>query len=114
MEKVDVNLKKARGFLTLKPDARLEPQQMRHAVVKAGFTPRDITFTAMGHLVQQEGNVLFKVQGSGQRIPLEANAQLTTLQQALGSDNTLVSVQARIPEGQETAQIEQFTVQSGR
>ncbi len=47
MEKVDVSLKKAGGFLTLKPHARFEPQQMRLAVVKAGFTPRDITFTAV-------------------------------------------------------------------
>ena len=69
MEKVDVNLKKARGFLTLKSDARLEPEQMRLAVVKAGFTPRDVTFTAVGHLVQQEGKALFNVQGSGQLIP---------------------------------------------
>jgi hypothetical protein len=110
VEKVDVNLKKARGFLTLKADARLEPEQMRLAVVKAGFTPRDVTFTAVGHLVQQEGKALFKVQGSGQLIPLEANAQLTALQQAVGSGDKLVSVTARIPADQEVAQIEQFTV----
>jgi hypothetical protein len=111
VEKVDVSLKKARGFLTLKPKARFEPQQMRLAVVKAGFTPRDITFAAVGHVVQQGGKVLLKVQGSGQLIPLAANARLSALQQAVGSANKLVSVQARIPEGQETAQIEQFTVQ---
>ncbi len=111
MKKVDVSLRKARGFLTLKKGALLQPQQLRQAVVKSGFTPRAITFTALGHLVQRKGHVLFKVQGSGQLIRLEANAQLRALQQAAGGDGKLVSVMARIPEGQEAAQIEQFTGQ---
>jgi len=64
---VETNLKAGLATLVLADGAAPDFGKVETAVKKAGFTPRNITLTAIGSPTIEEGKILFTVRGSGQR-----------------------------------------------
>ena len=110
MDNVKANLKEARTDIQLKERQPLEVQQLRKAVVDAGFTPTWIRFEAVGRLTTRDGNPAFKVKETGQVIPLVTDEKLQELKKTVGQNGNLISILGLIPKGKEAAQIERFQV----
>lgn len=110
MDKVEVRLKQAMADITLKEGRPLEVEKLRRTVAEAGFTPTWIRFEAVGLLITRDGSPVFKVQGTGQIIPLVADETLEALWKAAGQDGKLVVITGLIPKGKEIAQVEWFEV----
>lgn len=96
MQNVTVSLEKAIAEFTLAPEQELEPERLRKAVVKAGFTPRDIEITAVGELTAQNGQFALKVTGSGQLFRLVENEQLTRLKQVENVEGKVITIVGKV------------------
>lgn len=105
-----VSLKQGQADLTLKAGQPLEVEKLRMLVVKAGFTPTWIRFEAVGWLTIQDGSPFFRVEGTGQVIPLMADAKLEALRKAAGHDGKRVAIVGLIPDGREVTQLERFEI----
>ncbi len=109
MDKVKASLKEARADIQLKEGQPLKVEELRKAVVDAGFTPAWIRFEAVGQLTTRDGNPAFKVKGTDQIIPLVSDEKLEELQKAAGEGKS-VAIVGLIPKDQTAARIEQFQV----
>lgn len=98
MQNVTVSLEKAMAEFTLAPEQELEPERLRKAVVKAGFTPRDIEIMAVGEITRQDGQLSLKVTGSGQLFRLVENEQLAQLKQIENVEGKVVTVVGKVLE----------------
>ncbi len=107
MDKVNVSLKKSRGFIRLKQGAPLDADNLRKAVVKAGFTPTFVEFESTGAIVPKDGGHALKVEGIGQLIPLSGGPELQKAVAEAGE--TTIRVKVRIPKGSNTGQLLAFS-----
>ena len=64
---VEIDLKTGLATVDLAPGATPDVAALRKAVEKAGFTPRDITLTAIGTLALEDSSVFLNIRGSEQR-----------------------------------------------
>lgn len=103
-------MKQAIAEITLKEGRPLKVEKLRRAVAEAGFTPTWIRLEAVGSLITRDGSPVFKVQGTGQIIPLVADETLEELRKATAQDGKLVVIIGLITKGKETAQLERFEV----
>ena len=110
MDKVKVSLEEAAADIQLKEGKPLEVENLRKAVVEAGFTPSWIRFEAVGQFTTRDGGPAFKVKGTDQVISLVSDEKLEQLKDAAGQDGKLISILGLIPKGKEAAHIERFTV----
>lgn len=110
MDKVEVSLKQAKADIILREGRPLEVEKLRRAVAEAGFTPTWIRFEAVGLLITRDGSPVFKVQGTGQIIPLVTDETLDAPWKAAGQDGKLVVITGLIPKGKEMAQVKQFEI----
>ncbi len=110
MDKVKASLQEARADIQLKEGQPLKIEELRKAVVDAGFTPSWIRFEAVGQLATRDGAPAFKVKGTDQVIPLVGDEKLEELKKAAGQDSKLISIAALIPKGKKAAQIERFQI----
>ncbi len=110
VDNVEVRAEPAQAIITLKTGALLEPGKLRNAIVNAGLVPTWIQFEAVGLLTARDGTPAFKVQGTGQVIPLETGGKLKELAMAARRECELLTVVGLIPKGEETARIEHFEV----
>ena len=104
------NLKEASADIQLKNGQPLEVEQLRKAVVDAGFTPTWIRFEAVGRLTTRDGSPAFKVEGTEQVIPLVSGEKLEELKKTVGQNGNSISLLALIPKDKEAARIERFQV----
>ncbi len=98
MQNVTVSLEKAMAEFTLVPEQELDPERLRKAVVKSGFTPRDIEITAVGEIITQDGQLSLKVTGSGQLFRLADNEQLAQLKQVENVEGKVVTIVGKVLE----------------
>lgn len=110
MDKVKANLKEANADIQLKNGQPLEVEQLRKAVVDAGFTPTWIRFEAVGRFTTRDGSPAFKVEGTEQIIPLVSDEKLEELKKTAGKNGNSILILALIPKDKEAAQIERFQV----
>jgi len=103
-------LKQAKATITLKEGRPLEVEKLRMLVVEAGFTPTWIRFEAIGSLITRDGSPVFKVQATGQIIPLVADETLKALRKTAGQDGKLIAIIGLIPKGKDRAQVERLEV----
>ena len=110
MDNVKANLKEARTDIQLKERQPLEVEQLRKAVVDAGFTPTWIRFEAVGRLTTRDGSPSFKVEETGQVILLVSDEKLEELKKTVGQNGNSISIFGLIPKDKEAARIERFLV----
>lgn len=110
MDKVKVSLKQAQADLTLKEGQPIEVEKLRMLVVEAGFTPTWIRFEAVGRLIIQDGRPFFRVEGTGQVIPLVVDETLEELRKAAGQGDKLIAIIGLIPRGKDRAHVERLEV----
>lgn len=67
VESVSTDLKSGQVSLELAEGATPDVRAIENAVTKAGFTPRQVTLTAIGTLLTEEDGVLLAVRGSDAR-----------------------------------------------
>ena len=92
--KIEVN--KGIAELISRADESLEIEQLNNAVVKAGFTPRGTTITALGHVGELAGATAFYVTGTEVMLILENNAQFRRLKSALGGEMKTVVITGKV------------------
>ena len=110
MDKVKASLQEARADIQLKEGQPLKIEELRKAVVDAGFTPSWIRFEAVGQLTTRDGSPAFKVKGTDQVIPLVSDEKLKELKKAAGQDGKVISILGLIPKEKEAARVERFQV----
>ena len=74
-----MSLLKGQATFGLKPGKELQPENLRKAVVDAGFTPRDIFITVRGNVQEKNGKPAFQPIGLGQIFSITENAEFTKL-----------------------------------
>ena len=92
--KIEVN--KGIAELISRPDESLEVEQLNDAVVKAGFTPRGTTITAVGHVGDLAGAIAFHIIGTDMTLVFEKNAQFDRLEKALGNQMKTVKITGQV------------------
>jgi len=110
VDKVKASLQEARADIQLKEGQPLKIEELRKAVVDAGFTPSWIRFEAVGQLTTRDGSPAFKVKGTDQVIPLVSDEKLKELKKAAGQDGKVISILGLIPKEKEAARVERFQV----
>jgi hypothetical protein len=65
VESVDVSLERAMTEVRLKPGNSITLPQLRQVIRNNGFNPKEATVTALGSLIQREGQPAFEVSGIG-------------------------------------------------
>lgn len=102
-----MSLAKAQADLTMKPGRPLEVEQLRKAVIEAGFTPTWIRVEAIGLLLKQDGSHGLRIPESDQVIPLEANEILDRLLRTPGAVGRPIAATVLIPKGKGAGTLEQ-------
>ena len=62
--KVEINVATGVATLGSKKDKSIDVESLEAAVSKAGFTPRDVTVTAVGQISTADGTLVFHVSGA--------------------------------------------------
>ncbi len=114
MDSAEGDFKEARLKIKLKERQPLEIEQLREAVVKAGFTPAWIRFGATGRLVQRDDHYGLIVEDVGQVIDLLKNEKLKALLKTAGRENKMIEAVAIFPKGKQKAKLEEFQIHQGR
>ncbi len=70
VESVSVSLNKGLASIRLKPGNTVRIEQLREAVERNGFSPKDANVTALGQVVSVGGKLQFKVLGVDQTYDL--------------------------------------------
>ena len=113
MEKVEVILEKALGFITLKKEKPLRPGTLRKAVEDAGYTPKWIDLQAVGKITEQNGKWIFQVDGVDQSFVLQENEFLEKLKKIEQLAGKTVTLTGRVQEEKEAVlvlSIKEFAV----
>ena len=92
--KIEVN--KGLADLKAKKEGSIPVEQVSDAVKKAGFTPKEITITAIGHLGELMGLPSFEVSKTDILFVFGKNAQFEKLKKALKGEEKKVKVTGKI------------------
>jgi copper chaperone CopZ len=99
VESVDVSLKEGAATVKLKPGNHVTVDEVRDAIRKNGFTPKDADVTIAGKVVERNGKPALAVSGSDLVYLLgqssEAKGKAEELQKQIGRD---VIVKGHLPE----------------
>ncbi len=97
---VKIQVNKGLAELMVKKEGSIAVEQVSDAVKKAGFTPKEITITAIGHVGEIKGLPSFEVSDEVSEIDiiflLDENAQFEKLKKALKREQTKVKVTGKI------------------
>ena len=115
---VKIYIDKGVATLQNKKERSIAVESLDSVVEDAGFTPRQITATAVGTVAQNDGTLVFSVTGSDVMFIINDNAEFQKLTSALKGSEKRVRITARlahdIQEGHQahpyTLTIEKFEV----
>ena len=82
--------------LTARDGQSIGVEQLEEAVGKAGFTPRGITITVVGHLEEMAGYPTLHVPLADIRLVLEKNKQFDRLKKEVGNKTKKVKIRGKI------------------
>lgn len=93
-KKVTIYVDEGKAILRLKEDAPLDTHSVSKAVKKGGFTPREITVTAVGKIAKENEQWVFHPRGIEKIFLLSKNDKLKEIQESkiLGKEILLTGV----------------------
>jgi copper chaperone CopZ len=99
VESVEVSLKEGAATIALRPGNHVTVDEIREAIRKNGYTPKDADVTVAGKLIERDGKPALAVGGSDVVYPLAESAgargKLAELRKSTGKE---VIVKGHLPE----------------